>query len=389
MAQQTINTVIVLRNDSTTEWASSDYKLLPGEVGVGYMTRDLGNGNTKQVPIIKVGDGENTWKDLPQAEGVFEDNLTLTYNFGKHKTSNGSVDAGGKGMTTSEWLLDALSEILNPTITYPTASLQADGVETDTGDKEVGSYITKIKWKTTTTNGTYTGNDGTGTYGSSGGDTNATGITSGNFTWSVANNKNSTTSDKTSGSFSLTEAERPRIDSESSKTYAKLSGSVTLDASGAYTQKNNLGKVYETGKIAGFDASGDTDIDFSDIAVNATGFRKPFWGVLTAPLTIATLTSDQVRGLSGKGTTTQGFPTTLAVAAGSRQVIFCAKKDAYKSLTAKDTAAMNAGVTFTKHAAAVSVKGVNDYTATEYDVWEVTWADPIASAKSLALTWTK
>ena len=100
------------------------------------------------------------------------------------------------------------------------------------------------------------------------------------------------------------------------------------------------------------------------------------------------MTSDQVRGLSGKGTSKKGFPTTLSVPAGSRQVIFCALKGAYNSLAAKDTAAMNAGVTFTKHAAAVEVKGANDYTEAEYDVWEVTWADPIASAKSLALTWS-
>ena len=70
MANQ-INTIIVLRNDSTTDWAQSSYKLLPGEIGVGYMERSMEDGTTKQVPIIKVGDGEHIWTELPQAEGVF------------------------------------------------------------------------------------------------------------------------------------------------------------------------------------------------------------------------------------------------------------------------------------------------------------------------------
>jgi hypothetical protein len=61
-----------------------------------------GNDIVKKVPIIKVGDGVNTWKDLPQAEGVFTEDQILTYNFGRHKTSNGFVNAGGMGMTTSE-----------------------------------------------------------------------------------------------------------------------------------------------------------------------------------------------------------------------------------------------------------------------------------------------
>ena len=122
MAQQ-INTIIVLRNDSTTNWASSAYVLLSGEVGVGYMTVEKTiNGETKnvKVPIIKVGDGVNTWENLPQAEGVFEDDLTLTYNFGRYTTNTaGYVEAGGKGMTTSEWLTHALSNVQNPTVTEP------------------------------------------------------------------------------------------------------------------------------------------------------------------------------------------------------------------------------------------------------------------------------
>ena len=60
---QTINTIIVLRNDQTTNWESSSHVMLKGEVGIGY----LENGNV----IAKLGNGVDTWKDLPQIEGVF------------------------------------------------------------------------------------------------------------------------------------------------------------------------------------------------------------------------------------------------------------------------------------------------------------------------------
>ena len=71
--------------------------MLQGEVGIGY----LENGNV----IAKLGDGVNTWKDLPQIEGVFEDDVILTYNFGKHVIDQtvGFKKVDAKGMTMSEW----------------------------------------------------------------------------------------------------------------------------------------------------------------------------------------------------------------------------------------------------------------------------------------------
>ena len=67
MAQ--LNTIIILRNDSTTAWESSSYKLRKGEVGIEF----LNNGKVK----MKVGiDGEKTWSQLPyvgaQDAQVFE-----------------------------------------------------------------------------------------------------------------------------------------------------------------------------------------------------------------------------------------------------------------------------------------------------------------------------
>lgn len=377
MAQ--INTVIVLRNDSTTEWASSSYKLLPGEVGVGYMDRTVktaeGNDETKKVPIVKIGDGNTVWADLPQAEGVFENDVILTSAFGKYTIpAAGYVNAGGAGMTTSEWLKSCLSEVSEPTITQPSITTTASII----GGGEMGAYITGVKWT-----GTYT--DGSYQYGSVEKPAETkTGLTASNVTWAISNDIDTETATTEDGTFTFT-SPYPQIDSESAKTYVTVTAKYTLDASGARTPLNNVGSA-TTGKIASI-----TEQKTNTATARATGYRKPFWGVLTTPFTVAddkiTITSDEVRDLPNGGTATKGLPSTLEVAEGSRQVIFCAKAGTYSSLTATDSKAQNATVTFTKYASAVNVEGANGYEAAAYDVFAVTWGDPIASAKSLNLAW--
>ena len=386
MAEKTLNTIIVLRNDKSTDWADSEVILKEGELGVSY----LENGNV----MVKAGDGVNKFADLKQVESVLEDNITLTYNFGRHKISNGSVAAGGKDMTMTQWIIDALSEVKNPTINYPGATLAAGTVTTDTGDKEIGSKITKFAWNGTSTYGSYT-DGGTGTYGTTASATsNSTGLGASNFTWSISNSLDSQTGNTEDGTFTLTSDKYQQINSESETTYAYLNGKATIDASGSRTPLNNVGNAYTDGKIAGFDKSGTTEKTFTNVAIKATGFRKPFWGIKAAGATldVENITSAQVRALAGKGTTTKGLPTTTAaspyvVAAGSQQVFFFAKAGQYSSLTATDAAAMNAGVTFTKVANAVNVEGANGYTATAYDMFYVDWGAGIDADKKLILTW--
>ena len=378
MATQQINTIIILRNDSTTAWESSEYVMEPGELGVGYLERE----GKDTVVIVKTGDGEHTWVDLPQVEGVFEEDLTLTYDFGRHKTSNGFVEVTAKGMTTSEWLLDALSEVKKPNITQPSITTTASVV----GGGELGAYVTGVKWTGTFTDGSYQ-------YGSSTNkNSTATGLDANDVTWAISNSVDTQTATTEDGTFTFNSNVYPQINSESSKTYATVTAKYTLDATDARIPLNNVGKPYEDGKIASI-----TTQKTNTAEAKATGYRKPFWAVLTTPyaetkndagaVTAIALTSADVREFSGKGTATRGLPTTLAVPEGSRQVIFAAKAGTYKSLTAKDGNAQDATVTFSKIANAVNVEGANGYTAAAYDVFEVTWGDPIASAKALKLTW--
>lgn len=366
MDQNTINTVIVLRNDQTTVWEESGVVMLKGEVGIGY----LDNGNV----IAKLGDGQHSWKDLPQIEGVFETDQILTYNFGRHKTVNGKVNAGGKGMTTSEWLLDALSESLDPKTNYPTASLAAGTVTTDTGNYEIGSKITKFAWNGSHGNGSYVSKDNANvTYGSTGGTTKASGITDSAFTWSVSNSVDNATSNTEDGTFALDSAKYIQIDSTSSKPYAKLSGTVTLDASKAYTPYNNLGQEYPAGKITGFDAAGATTKTFTDVPVNVTGYRSTFVYIGTDCATA--VNSDFLRNTAGvnKGNigTTIG---TLTIPAGTKRVAFAVPGTHDWHATNKgceDTAGMNLDIKdkFTR-TTGVKVAGANNFTAADYTLFE-------------------
>ena len=352
---QTINTIIVLRNDQTTNWEASSHIMLKGEVGIGY----LENGNV----IAKLGNGVDTWNDLPQIEGVFEDDITLTYNFGKHtidsKVGYKKVDA--KGMTTSEWLIAQLADTKDPTITQPGCSLSASC--TGSG-AEIGSKITKINWNGSTTYGSYT-------YGP------ATGLSSSNRTWAISNNINNLTSEDEDGSFTVD----IQLDQEAEKTYAVITGKCVLDASNAAYAKNNIGQT-TTLRVSGID---------KELTANAkaTSYRKPFYGVLTPEnvVDVENLTSDIIRDLPKNGSSTKGLPKSIEVPAGSQMVIFAAKAGAYSSLTATDDKAINATVTFEKKASAVQVKGANDFTATAYDVWYVNWGAGIGSAKQLTLKW--
>lgn len=382
MAQQTINTVIVLRNDKSTAWAESSHVLLAGEVGISY----LDNGNV----IAKVGtyDGVNeatkkTWAELPQLEGVIEDEITLTHNFGRYKTSNGFVTTDdAKGKTVSEWLIHALSETKDPTVTAPTFALTADTI-----GGEIGSKVTKLTWYAKTGYGNYE-------YGPD------TGLSKADRSWAISNTYDSQTAtvakgtaDTTApsasnsntgtykGTFTLTGG--IQLTQEASKEYAKINGDYELDATNAAIPLNNIGVGVPGKKIAS--ASGS-----KSASVTGTAYRKPFWGIKAAGSTIdiAAMTSAQVRALGNSGTSNGGLPTSLDVPVGTQQVIFAAKSGAKSKLVAKDTKAMNAEVSFTKVANKLKVSSANDYDDYNYDVWYVDFGSGVDAAMNLSLTWS-
>jgi hypothetical protein len=372
MAEKTLNTVIVLRNDKSTDWATSDVILKEGEVGVSY----LDNGNV----IVKAGNGVDKWPELKQVEGVFEQPVTLTQNFGYYNdvpTGGYKTYADTEGMTTSEFLLSALKKTVEPTITQPSISAFSATATVENDDPEVGAKITALNWNGTFSAGSY--KIGTATQ--------STGLSASNVTWDVSNSIDSQTATTEDGKFTLTSDKYIEINTDGSATYARIDAVATLDASGAKTPKNNLGEE-TSGKITNTTA-GSPWSKTADVSV--TGYRKPFWGVIAAAEGLKNpedFESADVRALPGSATSANGFPTSLAVPAGSQMVVFFAQAGKYSTLTATDDKAMNAGVTFTKVANACDVEGANGFTAAKYDLWYVNWGAGIGSDKQLTLKWS-
>jgi hypothetical protein len=63
MEEKKLTTIIVLRNDKSTSWSTSSVVLKEGEVGISYLVDD--NGNKTGGVVLKVGNGVDTWVDLP------------------------------------------------------------------------------------------------------------------------------------------------------------------------------------------------------------------------------------------------------------------------------------------------------------------------------------
>ena len=291
---KTLNTIIVLRNDKSTDWAESSVILKAGELGVSYIYE--ADGTTVKNVVVKAGDGKHTWADLKQIEGVFEEDVILTYNFGRHTTSNGFVNAGGTGMTTSEWLIDALSVTEEPDITKPEASISASFTPSS---GETGTAITQVNW-----NGTFT--DGTYEYGSTETktETDATKKKQANAsaTWTVklGDTQIGTAED---GSYAQ------NLVMSDTQTKVTLSAEATLVTTNVRTPLNNVG-AETSGKITTF-KDGTTKMTFTP-AATVTGFRKMFVGC-----TGADLTSDVIRGLSLKSAqaSTSAFEVTAPTGA--------------------------------------------------------------------------
>jgi hypothetical protein len=183
------------------------------------------------------------------------------------------------------------------------------------------------------------------------------------------------------------------------QTYT-FSGLAKNNASTA-SAKDNLGEPSNPEKKVAANV-----VTVADKSSTIKGGRYCFYGVCNSSLTadnttkghykrasfdIATLSSANVRSLK-KSDLNGALPTTLEVPLNSTQVIFAAPANKYKNLVAKDGNAQDGVVSFDKKTG-VSVEGaiakIGDVsTGTNYDVWYVTWTDPIASAKALKLTWS-
>ena len=299
VVRQELDIVLIVRNDKTTVWESSSYKLEKGELGIGYY--DDGK------VIVKCGaeDGSKTWKECKQVEDILEKDLILTYNFGRHTTSNGFVNAGGAGMTVSEWIEDALSVTEDPDITLPEATISASFTPSS---GEAGTAITKVNWNGTFTDGTYEFGS-TETKDETDADKKKKANASASWVVKLGDTQIGTTED---GSYaqSLTMGD--------SAVTVTLNATATLNTANVRTPLNNVGAEVADLKVSEF-KSGGTVYTNSGFNASVTGYRKMFVGC-----TNEALTSDVIRGLSLKSA--QASTTAFEVTApeGATKLVIAA-----------------------------------------------------------------
>ena len=390
----TLNTKIILRNDSTANWLLNESTvLLKGEVGIEF----LDDGKVK----VKVGDGTKTWAQLDYFGGeesktfqvssldeitetnlavgdtaivktaiytdaeneanskysytgyvyngsawsamdgnysadnvYFGDDMLVTKEIGYITLTNGQGTIPSKGKNLSEVFEAMFVKEQNPTITQPSVNLAFS----QSGSYEVGSVVSP-SYSATFNAGSYS-------YGP------ATGVTV--SSWEISDTDGHTAT-AASGSFAditVTDTTNYKITAKANHT----EGAVPL------TNKKN---EYTSGKIA---AGSKTKTSGA-----VTGYRSFFYGVLDTSSSEAPLTSTIVRGLTNGGAYTSSKTFTLNGSATAKRIVVAIPSKSTRAGLKEVilTSAMNTPVTdsYKKTVAALKVEGVNGATAVDYDVW--------------------
>lgn len=324
-----LNFEVFPKNDETDvaaiTAATGDTEIHNGDTAI--VKRDIAGGKSSYTAYVY--DGE--WKAMDgnyRADNVyFDEDLIYTANIGVKTvpgSGSGTIEAAGKNV--EDVLKSILAEEKNPNTIQPVASVTA----TNVGTFEIGTSK-NISYTATLSTGSYT-------YGPN------TGIVAGTVT-ATCDGKTLTGA---TGIFEGVIAEA---------TEKKVSVSIK-HAAGA-TPKTNLGNAYEAGKIAAGTKSA--------ISSGLKGVRYMFWGPMTSDIE---LNSTNVRALAHKQAQGTGTLGTFGAGASAKKVIV-AVPTGCKITKVLMPSALNADVTalFVKQGTTVSVEGAESYAAAPYDVY--------------------
>lgn len=413
MANTTLRTRIVLRNDSTANWLANDSQvLLKGEVGIEF----LESGS----PKIKIGDGIKAWSELSYfggdselrsakvfqvtPEGDTTDEVAITNAVGATTLQTGDLAivkraiVGDKFQYTgyayngSEWAamdgnynaenvyfakdLITTSAVGNITLTNGQATIAAEGKNlkqvfetifvkeknptvaqpsvsvslSGAGAKEVGTKVTPSY------NAAF--NKGSYEYGPD------TGLAA---TWAVKDSRNEEGT-AAAGSFSELEV--------GDNTNYTVTATATYGA-GA-TPLTNIGNPYAAGAIVAGSKNGTSSA--------ITGYRNSFYGTLTEMP--EALSSAIIRGLSGKANAkwANGKTFTISIPVGAKAVIFAYPATLRDVTSVKDVNGLSAEVKSAFVKSTLSVEGANAYTGADYKVYVSEFAEAVQKANTYNVT---
>lgn len=418
MATKTLNTKIIIRNDTAEVWTTKNSILSKGEFGVENDTNKF-----------KIGDGSTAWNDLAYAgadqaaiENIIAQNRDSLYKYTRTDASQSDADAISAALgentavqgdivviTTivegntyeqsafmydgSQWAamtgnVDADKVILQNDITMAGNYTQVGNLTKEqtktatfaTKGKSVAEALTEIFSKRlqptitsnpavtltfgqakayevgTTVSPTYSASLSAGsyTYGP------ATGITA--TSWEISDTAGNT-ADTASGSF----ADVVVTDNTNYKITAKANygaGAVAVDNLGA-TSSPEI-------KIAAGSATKTSGA--------ITGYRNTFYGTVTEK---AEVTSTIIRGLTKSNKAlSNGSSFTVTIPVGAVRVIFAYPATLQDVSSVKDVNGLNAEIksAFTK--SSVTVAGAGADAGIAYKVYVTDFAEPVAKANS-------
>ena len=328
----TLNTRVVLRNDSIKNWQDNpSMVLLKGEVGIEFDP----SAGTDAVVKFKIGDGTTPWKDLPYYEEKFENDFVFTSAFGKYEPdASGSVTVSAKGKTMTELLTDAFStENVDFDVTLPSITLTANA---NKGYKayEVGSKVSP-SFSISFDKGAYP-------YGPA-----DTGVEVIKY-FATFNGETINANEGTFTEITLGDGFNQKV-----SAYATYADATVLPNS-------NLGNPVESKKIV----AGQTD---TETGTALTSYRNSWYYIGTDHTTV--IDSDFIRTKGNpKNANTTKFGT-LTIPEGTTRVMI-AVPGSHSLTSVIDIGGMNLDVkgNFTT-TTGVKVKGVNDYAATDYTIF--------------------
>ena len=404
-----ILTRIITRNDSTEKWLeNSDQVLLKGEMSIEF--------TESGEPKIKIGDGVTPWADLkyfggdtafqlfevvPEAEEshveaisrvvadtevkdgafavvkilivddkyeytayvyhnewkaldgnynaenvYFDEDLLTTSAIGNIALTNGQATIAAKGKNLKQVFDTIFVKEKNPSITKPSVSVTVAAGKA----YEVGTTVTP-SWDSTFNVGKYE-------FGP------ATGVTV--TTWEITDTAGNT-ADTEDGSF-------PELTVEDDTNYG-----ITVKAthSDGMIPVTNVGNEYADGQIK-------SDTVSKTASSKITGYRNSFYGSFE---TKPELDSTVIRGLkSSDAALSNGSTFEVSVPVGASRVVIAYPATLQDVSSISDVNGLGAEIKSSFSQSVVSVKGANDYTAIDYKVYTIDFANPNDTANKFVVT---
>lgn len=318
-------------------WTGTQFAVVGAPTVIGEVTGtafDGGRGKALEEKVEELSNKEWT------AETVkFTTDLTITANVGVHTVgSSGSKTLSTTGKSVKQVMDLLFASEKNPTITQPYVNLSSSSM----GSKEAGTRISP-SYSASLNAGTYK-------YGP------ATGVTVTTWTITDTNSGSKDTASGTFDEFQVTDSTQYKITAVAEHT----EGTIPV---------TNLGNEYPSGQIQ----AGSKTKQVGTI----TGHRKTFYGTVESKDTA--IDSTLIRSLAGKssGALSNGSTFNINIPIGAIRIIIAYPATLRDLTSVLDVNAFDTPIQseFLKNKTSVQVEGANGYSAIEYKLFYMDYAN--------------